>query len=196
MSKPKLTAAEKAARKVERKRAELQKKELAAVGGPESLFANEAAEVTTGQAAWHLRRTKAEMVEHLHWGPAGKVSHALDVFKTVAGIEPEARRLLGDGWYAKLLHYCRRTFSPGYWYGFWCGVLSGDKEVVFGFTKVDDPAAKLGFRMVPAEVFPPPGWVPAMTKAEFYERWPYKEPALGPEPAESVELFAEVMARI
>lgn len=195
--KTKLTAEQKLANKVERKRKALEDKAFAAVGGRGSLFAELAEPVTADQAAWHMRQTRARMVEHLHSCPAGPAVFGLEALQLFA-IEQTARRLLGDELFVKLNEYARRTFSNivGYGYGFWCGVLSGEQQVTFGFTKIEDSTCKLGFRMFPTETFPPAGFVAPMTKAEFYAAFPFSKAEETAEPETADRLFDEVMRRL
>jgi hypothetical protein len=193
--KTKLTEAEKLRRKVERKRKALQASQLAEVGGPNSLFRDLAETVTTADAEWHIRRTAARTAEHNANSPIGiKMLWAIRLWS----IETEARRLLGGDWFERLAGYARSTFPDmlTYGYGFWRGVLTGEKRTVFAMERVDDPAAKGGVRVVETDSFPPAAWVPVMTRDEFHRRWPVADMPLGPEPAESVELFETVMAAI
>jgi hypothetical protein len=193
----KLTEAQKQANKVERKRKALEDKAFKEVGGRGSLFAELAEVPTKEQAEWHMRSVRAQMVEHLHQGPAGKGVYGLKALELFS-IECHARRLLGDDLFNKLNEYARRTFDNivGFGYVFWAGVLSGESRIVFGWQKIEDATSSIGFRCVPSDTFPAAGWVPPMTKAEFYQLFPYQEQPLAPEPETADPLFASVMERL
>lgn len=197
MNRARLTVEQKQANKIERKRKALEDHNFKAVGGRGSLFAELAETVTAEQAAWHMRQTRALMIEHLHACPAGHAVFGLEALRLFS-IECHARRLIGDEWFAKLNEYARRTFSNiiGYGPGFWCGVLTGDGQTILGFQKFEDPTCKLGFRCEPTEVFPPVGYVLPMTKSEFYTLFPFvkREEVLEPESADP--LFDEVMRKL
>jgi hypothetical protein len=60
----------------------------------------------------------------------------LDVLRVLA-IRAYALKAVGMQAFAKLDAYCRRTYPPGHWYGFWCHVLTGER-IEFAFRRVED----------------------------------------------------------
>lgn len=188
----KLSDAEKARRKIERKLKSLNERALKEVGGPGSIFAAEAKLHTMESAEWHQRRTVAESIERLHYTPAGPAVRGLKKIQLNA-IEVAAAEMLGTETFVKLRDFQRRCYGDwlAYGYTFWADALTGEKVIVFAWHRI--PADNtLGFSAVPSDQFPTPDWVAPMTKAEFYARWPYTDPAEQEMP-ESVELFERFM---
>src|SRR5262245_185767 len=108
------------ARKNARRRAE----------GP--LFADQLPQHTAEGEYGHWRRNKALAAERTAyvWG-----CQLLDVLRLVP-IRAYAREAMGEEAFAQLDAYCRRTYPPGYWYGFWCRALTGGR-IEFAFRRVE-----------------------------------------------------------
>lgn len=198
-TRTKLTPAEIAARRTEKKRAELERRNLAAVGGPNSLFRDEAVTVTTEQAAWHLRREQAVGREQALGGTGSALDVQLDLLR-LAMVERFAVAAVGETGFTRLRDYCRRVYpSVGYWLGFWRRCLTAGDQVVFEYLRLEGPPFKPGFvKLLPAESWPADGWVPPLTTAEFDERFPVwdSKPATGPGWDSGGALFDDVMNRI
>lgn len=169
-----LSTEEKHRRKVARKQTALNEKALKDVGGKGSIYESLAEIYTPQQAEWYARSVRASMIEHLYQIGCMGASRAMKAVELYA-IEHEARKMLGDEVFTKLREHCHRTYQDvlGYGYSFWADVLSGNKRIVLSWVRV--PANNtLGFTAVPELELPAADWKPLMTKAEFYERWPYK----------------------
>ena len=193
--KPRLTEEVKLRRKHERKAIALNDRAIRKVGGPGSIFAELAETFTVEEAAWHQRRTRALMIVHLHTTPGSTLNKALKAIQ-LGSIESHARTLLGEETFLRLRDFSRHCYQDitGYGYGFWLEVLSGEKVVVFEWRRI--PADNtLGFSAVPVLSFPPEGWTPVISKAEFYARWPYAIPPDMEEPDDG-GLFERVMAAL
>jgi hypothetical protein len=68
-----------------------------------------------------------------------------------------ARAALGAEVFARLDAYRWQKYPPNeLGYGFWRDVLTGARPIGY------------------PPLWPPPGWAPALTVAEFYERFPYQ----------------------
>lgn len=188
MTRPRMTEAEKEQRKHQRKAARMNERERDAFG---PLFAHLAPTHTAADAKRLHQFRVVEGVERLHviCGPGAKALRAVQL----AWIELYARRWCGEQFPAVRAYFERvHRDQLGYGYTFWQGVLTGDR-VVFSWKRVDDPTTTTGWRCVEAEAFqlnPPP-----LTKAQFWELFPYKVPELGPEPDDG-GLFEHVMASL
>jgi hypothetical protein len=192
MTRTKLSAAEKKARKHDRKAAALTA-HAAKDFGP--LFAHLAPTYTREDAYWHWRRSVALGVERLHT-ICGGGQRALAAVQ-VRWIEHHARRWLGDESFGKLRDHAHRTYGDylGYAYGFWCDVLTGGKRFPMGLTREPDPTTKLGFRVRPVDEQPPAEWVAPLTRDLFWAMFPYAEAAEGPEPDDG-GLFERTIGRL
>lgn len=195
MGRKKLTAAQKAANKVERERKKINARNLKEVGGAGSLFAYLAEEVTFDQAAWNMRRTKGLAVEQMHASPCSPLAFAFDHFR-VNVVESFARTVFTAGEFEELRAYCHHTYpSPVYWRSFWKGVLTGEKRAVLSIRR--EPAANtFGFRVVPDRELPAVGFVPPLTPAGFDARFPAVEAKQTAEAETSDATFAAAMAKI
>lgn len=180
MARKKLTEAEKERRKHERKAERMNAAEAKAFG---PLFAEMAPVHTAEDAYWHRRKVIAQGVEMIHQATGGPGIRALTAVQ-LQWIEAYARLALPAGAFDVLLVRARRTYSNylDYGYGFWQEVLTGNKRLGSGFEKVDAPDTLAGFRWVEVGLQPPPDWVPPLTKAQFWDLFPYKDRDLDPEP--------------
>jgi hypothetical protein len=186
-----LTDEQKRANRVERKRAALEDKAFAAVGGRGSLFAELVEVPTAADALEHIRRAKVASVIHEHQSPIGPGVRGLEAMQRNC-VEQFARQVFGAEAVGRLLaRIADRT--PEMAYGFWCRLLTGAERQIMEYRREDAPELTLGYRVVPAETIPAAGFVPPLTKEQFYERFPYKAADLGPEPETADDLFDAVM---
>jgi hypothetical protein len=115
-------------------------------------------------------------------------------------VEP-ARDLVPALVAAELAAYIRNTYPmPDYGKSAWANLLSGHSEVVYRYRRECKPELvnqynRDGVKLVPVAKFPPDGWTPPITREQFWERFPYIAPELGPEPDDG-GLFERVMRRI
>lgn len=190
MARTKLTPEEKAARKLDRKAADMNGR-AAREFGP--LFAHLAPTYTRDDAYWHTRANYSRGAE-LVAQSCGPAMTAMRMFQLNV-IEQFARSVLGVEAFDKLAAHSRRTYrnQAGYGYSFWCGVLTERTEIAFAWERFDDATTSLGYRLKPSDSFPPVGYVPPLTRAEFFERFPYIEFQNSDEPDDG-GLFARVMA--
>lgn len=170
----KMTAAEKRQRKAER----ITAKEREA--SPLFAFAGLVPETTAADVAFRDQRKASQGVEHVHRiiGPGVRALAWVELL----AIERYAAEVTGDQFEA-LRAYQRSTFgdTTGYGYTFWEGVLTGTKRVVYDWRRVEDTTKTCGFRVEEAGAFPPAGWTAPLTRDQFWERFPFKEPELGPD---------------
>jgi hypothetical protein len=188
MSKPRMTDREKLERKAARKTA----KDRA--DAPLFAFAGLVPETTAADVAFRGQVNRSRGVELVHQacGPGVKAL----AWVQLNAIERYAETVLSAEDFAGLVEYSRRTYASlhTYGYSFWQEVLTGGRRVVMGFRQVDDPTCKLGFRLVPTVELPRTGWVAPLTRDEFWARFPYREPELGPD--DPAGLFDQVMSAL
>jgi hypothetical protein len=161
------------------------------------IFAPIVRETTARDELWRWRFNVARAAENIGsvgYDQAGRGLRWIELHH----IERYARSVLPAEDFAKLQEYERRTYRcVSYGYSFWAEVLSGEKRVDLGWTRIDDPTSSLGFRCVPTETIPAAGWQAPLTKAEFYARFPYERPE--PEPHDdggTAEAYARFMAAV
>jgi hypothetical protein len=143
------------------------------------LFFDQAREdlVTAADCYWHWRHQVAR-----NRGERMSTREGMDGLRRFLSgrIRAYARSVLPADWFAKLDAYCQRTYSPEYWYGFWCDRLTGEPQALA--YKDIGPAGRP--QIVPIEELPPRNWTPPFaTKQEFYRAFPFKdEPDPEPDP--------------
>lgn len=185
MTKALLTDEQKAWRRHQR-RAEATNAKARAEAG---MFADVPGEVPTVTAddMWRRwRMNKAMAAENV----ASVIGQAADglLWVKLQAIERWAIELLGERLAAELIEHVRKVYPmPSYGPSVWANLLSGNYEVVYRYRLEFRPEHvnqynSDGRRLVVEAKFPPADWRAPITREEFWERFPYKEPALGPEP--------------
>lgn len=163
-----LTEEEKQQRRHQRKADQLNARARAAA----PLFADQV-EQTSAEACRQLwLRKVSEGVERLCTNLVG--NKLLDKILEAA-IRNHVRQELGAEVYAKLDAYRWHVFpdDPAYGINFWRGVLSGTKRVELALRRVPDVERRPGQPAVVAtDYWPPDGWRPTMTAAEFDAMFP------------------------
>jgi hypothetical protein len=178
MKRRKLTPEEREHRRHERSAARKNAKLKAEV----PLFADQLPQHTAEGEYWHWRFNKATAAERCAHVEGLQL---LDVLRLLA-IRTYALKVAGKEAFAKLDAYCRRTYPPGHWYGFWCRVLTGER-IEFGFRRVEDRGDGQ-----PAVVCT--DWYERrhLSREEFDARFPFKDPE--PAPVDDGGLAAHVDA--
>lgn len=152
----KLSEQEKARRAANRALA----RERAALG---PLFASQAVRPDEHALLMERRRGMARLVEYTERLAGDRLLDGL----FVEHLKRLAAPHLDQATFARLDAYCRDTYPAGQYHAaFWRGVLAG-KQVIFSWRRVPAPGTTLGFRAVPDEVFPPPGWQPPYTEDQM-----------------------------
>lgn len=197
----KLTDEEKAWRRHQR-RADRENAKAIAESGMFAAVPGEVQEVTADDMWRRWRANVALGVERIgHVGLVGLVRPLAVVL--ALHIEQYARQTIGSD-FDRVRAHALKTYGASYWqeyaYGFWQELLTGGKEIVFSWRAECRPEwvnenNKDGRRTFPDEVFPPRGWMPPLTREQFWELFPYRDPEPGPEPDDG-GLFDRVMALI
>lgn len=165
--------------------------------------------VTAVDMYWRWRRNKALAAENC----ADVTGSAIRGLKWIElqAIERWAVELLGMSLAVELIAHVRSVYPmPDYGPTVWCRLLSGQYDVVYRWHIKEGPDKTISIRnrddeeiivnlsgrtLIAEGRFPPPGWSPPITREQFWERFPYREPAPDPEPDDG-RLFDRVMAAI
>src|SRR5262249_19081782 len=134
------------------------------------LFADQLPGHTADGEYWHWRRHKALAAERTAYASG---CQPLDVLRRVA-IRTYAREATGEEAFAQLDAYCRRTYPPGYWYGFWCRALTGER-IELAFRRVE--GRRPGQPAVACT-----DWYERrhLSRAAFYALFPFQDPEPAP----------------
>lgn len=159
------------------------------------LFADYVEETTAEELYWQNRHNKSRGMELVHQLSASVGGRALD-FLQLQAIERYARTVLGEAVAEELRAHAHRVYDnyASYGYGFWQEALTSGNKIVFAWERTPDPTASIGYRATPARFFPPEGWAPPLSREEFWARFPYKEPELGPD--DPAGLFARTIGAL
>lgn len=200
MPRRRLTPEDKQRRKDERKAAALTAKSLKLVGGPNSLFRDMAHVFTRDEAYWHTRRTAAAMIEHLHQGPASRLTRAFD-WVLLRAVQRFARTILPGTEVDEIVR--RIGDNPAdRQLGKWIQILTKGERI--GRLHVEERPEwvnkynREGRRVFEVDHLPSGEWHAVMTYDEFRAKFPplWTDGGEEPEPPEQAALFDRVMARI